>query len=313
MNRVSYLAYIVFVLLAGALFSCEEKMTQEEITQIGIASCRSLAPFVKKVGFDVSRSGFSTNERNIKGIALVQFPVDPADTTDKKVWQDPSWQKFGWMGSITTDNHGAAYTAPLPKVNTFDNPLSQMNRIYRIDPQTGEMKVFAVLPAADTTSGVVSFAVLGVYYDCHANKLYASSVAGSKREEEKGVIYVIDPATGAIEDQLEGHDAMAVFVGGVTGEKRLYFGSTRTSDIYSIELSKSGKFKGDARKEFTLEQLGPRGDDKARRIRFDQQGNMLVYGVEFNYSLAAQSNKPETVYNFGYDKQNEKWVVIENQ
>lgn len=310
MKKSIYLRSLLIVLLCGTLFSCEEKMTKEEVAQIGISSCRSLAPFVRKVGFNASRSGFSTSESTIKGLVLVQFPDNPADTANKKVWQHPSWQKFGWLGSITTDNTGAAYTAPIPKVNTLDNPLSQLNKVYKVDPETGELKLFCALPAADTSAGVVSFAVLGVYFDCHANKLYVSTVAGSTRDEEKGKIYVIDQISGKIEDELEGYDAMAVFVGGVTGEKRLYFGSARSSDIYSIELSKSGKFKGDARKEFSIEDLGPRGDDKARRLRFDPQGNMIVFGVEFNYSLAAQSNKPETIYQFGYDRTASKWVVI---
>lgn len=301
---------LVVVWLSGLLFSCEEKMTKEEVAQIGIASCRSLAPFVRKVGFNASRSGFSTSESTLKGLVLVQFPDNPADTASKKVWQHPSWQKFGWLGSITTDNTGAAYTAPIPKVNTLDNPLSQLNKVCKVDPETGELKLFCELPTADTSAGVVSFAVLGVYFDCHASKLYVSTVAGSTRDEEKGKIYVIDQKTGKIEDELEGYDAMAVFVGGVTGEKRLYFGSARNSDVFSVELTKSGKFKGDARKEFSIEDLGPRGDDKARRIRFDPQGNMIVFGVEFNYSLAAQSNKPETIYQFGYDRENSKWVVV---
>jgi hypothetical protein len=310
MKKQIHLLCLLLAFVCGALFSCEEKMSQEEVVQIGIASCRNLAPFVRKVGFNTARSGFSTSESTLKGLVLVQFPENPADTANKKVWRHPSWEKFGWMGSITTDNTGAAYTAPIPKVNTLDNPLSQLNRVYKVDPETGELKLFCVLPAADTTAGVVSFAVLGVYFDCHAKKLYVSTVAGSTRDEERGKIYVIDQLSGKIEDELEGYDAMAVFVGGVTGKKRLYFGSARNSTIYSIELNKSGKFKGEAREEFSLEDLGPRGDDKARRIRLDQRGNMIVFGVEFNYSLAAQSNKPETIYQFAYDKASEKWVAI---
>lgn len=297
--------------LSGFLsLSCEEKMSENEVLQIGTANCRTIAPFVRKMDFDVSRSGFSSNESNIKGIALVQFPKTAADSASKKVYAHPSWSKYGFMGSITTDNKGNAYTAPIPKVNTLDSPLSTLNRIYKIDGQTGEMQLFCKLPMADTSAGVVAFAVLGVYYDCHADKLYAATVAGSTREEEKGVIYMINVQTGEIEDELTGHDAVTVFVAGITGEKRLYFGNARGSEILSVKLNKKGKFKGDLKTEFSLEQLGPRGDDKARRIRLDERGNMMVFGVEFNYSLAAQSNKPETLYRFGYDRGAGKWVFL---
>ena len=306
--KITYSFLIFLTALLG--FACEEEMSQNEILQIGITNCRTIAPFIKKMDFDASRSGFSSNEINIMGLALVQFPKNPADSLSKKVYKDPSWGKYGFMGSITTDDKGNAFSAPIPKVNTLDNPLSTLNRIYKIDAQTGIMNLFCKLPQADTSAGVVSFAVLGVYYDCHANKLYASTVAGSTREQEKGVIYMINPETGEIEDKFVGHDAVSVFVGGITGEKRLYFGSARGSEIFSVKLNKSGKFKGDLRTEFTLEQLGPRGDDKARRIRLNDKGVMTVYGVEFNYSLAAQSDKPETMYRFGYNQETTAWVNL---
>lgn len=310
---MKYVTHFFFLIFLVIFSSCEEKMTQGEIAQIGIASCRTLAPFIKKLGFDPTRSAFSTNEPTIMGLVLVQFPRNQADSASRKTYQDRSWAKYGWMGGITSDIDGSAYTAPLPKVNTLDNPLSQMNKIYKVDSETGDMAVLSELPKPDSVAGVVPFAILGIYYDCHGKKLYASSVAGSTRDEEKGVIYVVDPENGDVVDKLEGHDAIAVFVGGVTGEKRLYFGSARSSNIYSVELTKSGKIKGDIRKDCSLENLGPRGDDKARRIRFDENGNMMVFGVEFNYSLAAQSEKAETLYQFAYDRNAQKWVTTQGR
>ncbi|MBE9466308.1 YncE family protein [Dyadobacter subterraneus] len=288
-------------------------MTEEEVSQIGIASCRNSGAFIKTLGFDPTRSGLSTTEPSFMGVVLVQFPRNQADSASKKTYQDRSWAQYGWMGGITSDIDGNTYTAPLPKVNLLDNPLSQMNKIYKVDSETGVMAVLTELPKPDSVAGVMPFAVLGIYFDCHGKKLYASSVAGSTRDEEKGVIYVIDPENGDVVDKLEGHDAFAIFVGGITGEKRLYFGSTRSSDIYSIELTKSGKFKGDIRKECSLENLGPRGDDKARRIRFDENGNMMAFGVEFNDSLPAPSEKAETLYQFAFDRNAKKWVTIQGR
>jgi len=288
------------------LLSCEEKMTQGEIIQIGIATCRTIAPFVRSLDLDPKRSGFSSSESNLKGVALVEFPADPADTLLKKTYQDPSWSQFGWMGGLTTDHQGNVYTAPVPHVSV-NTPLSQLNRVYKIDAQTGKMDLAFELPAADTTQGVVPYAILGVYFDCHGHKLYVSTVAGSTREEEKGVIYVLDPENGKIVDELKGIDAIGVFVGGITGEKRLFYGSARSSAVHSIELTKSGKFKGKPRFEFTLDQLGPRGDGKARRMRLEPNGNMIVMGAEFNYSLAVQGHRIEEGYVFNYDRVTQKW------
>ena len=121
----------------------------------------------------------------------------------------------------------------------------------------------------------------------------------------------MDPADGKITDKLIGNDALVLCVGVFTGETRLYFGSSRTSDVFSVELTKEGKFKGHLKKEFTLDLLGPRGDDKARRIRFDKNGDMMIYGVEFNYNLTAPTEKQETVYRFRYDETEKKWYFVE--
>ncbi|MCX6208027.1 MAG: hypothetical protein NTZ59_00650, partial [Bacteroidetes bacterium] len=232
------------------------------------------------------------------------------DTTGFKVYQDSSWKQFGFMGSLTTDETGNVYTANIPMVNNLDVPILAMNKVYKIDAQTGKMNLYCTLPKADSSEGIVPFGVLGVYYDCHGKKLYAATVSGSTRDNEKGVIYVVDIATAKVVDELKGYDAAGVFVGGTTGEKRLYFGSTRGSKVYSTALNKDGIFtnKKSINTELNLDNLGSRGGDKARRIRFDKSGNLLIYGVEFNYSLAAQSEKPETEYQFNYDENEKKWV-----
>jgi len=290
--------------------SCADKMTEDEINEIGITSCRKLAPFIKQLGFNPNTSAFSSTELNTKGIVLIQFPQNANDTI-RKVYQDSTWKKFGYMGSITTDDKGNAYTAGIPMVNTLDLPIKEMNKIYKIDAITGKMNVFCSLPLPDSIEGIVPFAILGVYFDCHGKKLYVSSVAGSTRDSEKGVIYVVDVNKAEVVDALKGYDAMGLFVGGIDNEKRLFFGSARNPIINSVALNKSGFFKNkNIKKELSLDNLGPRGSDKARRIRFDKAGNLIIYGIEFNYSLAAQSNRPETGYQFNYNEPEKKWEFM---
>ena len=130
------------VFLAIIIISCgEKKMTEEEVKQIGMSPCRSTAPFIKELGFDPTRSGMSTNEANIRGIVLVEYPRKVADSASKRSYQDVNWNKNGWMGQTTTDAAGNIYTAPLPKENEPGIPLNQMNKVYKIDSETGKMDV----------------------------------------------------------------------------------------------------------------------------------------------------------------------------
>jgi len=291
------------------LGSCESKLTEEEISQIGITQCHKVPEYVQSKGFNPERTAYSTSDGKINGVVLIELPRSRQDTLIKK-FVDPSWTRFGNMGSVTTDDLGNAYTAPMPHVNNLSSPLSQINRIYKIDHITGQLAPFKELPATDTTTGVVQYAIMGLYFDCQGRKLYVATVAGSTRDNENGIIYEIDPETGKILDQLKGHDAMGLFVGGVTGKKLLYFGSARNPEINSIELTKSGDFKGKVKMEVSLDQLGPRGDDKARRIRYDQLGNLIVYGIEFNFNLTAPSIKAENLYHFRYLQADEKWEYV---
>ena len=64
------------------------------------------------------------------------------------------------------------------------------------------------------------------------------------------------------------------------------------------------------RNELSLNGYGPRGDDKARKIKFSN-GTMLVNGISFNYNLQASSEKPETLYSFRWNINNKKWELLD--
>jgi hypothetical protein len=296
----------IFV-LSCIITSCEEPIPEDEVAQIGTKSCSTIGSYAINTGLDITRCAYTTNSTTEKGLYLIEIPTNIKDTNTKK-YQHPSWRNFGWLGSITTDNFGNCYTAPIPVINTFDNTTSTINKICKVDSKTGEMKILLQLPKADSVEGVVPFGVLGIYFDCHAKILYAASVAGSTRDEERGVIYAIEPNSGTILDCYKNIDAMGLLVGGSTGKKILYLGSARNSNVYGIELKANGKFKGKHHLQFSLDQLGARGDDKARRIRYDEHGNLKVFGTEFNFSLAAMGEIDEQIYFFEYNGEENKWM-----
>ena len=298
----------IFFLLLVCVFGCHEKMEPDEINQIGIVPCQHQPLFLASTGIDPKHAAFSTSAKRTRGLVLLETIT--ANNGERKKWQDSSWTHYGYLGPISTDENGNLYVAPIPAINVLENHPEEQNTIYKVDSKTAIMKPLVDLGLLSKPTDENAFGILGLFYDCHAHLIYTGSVAGSTRLQENGIIYVVDPGDGKIIDRLTGVDAMGLCVGGFTGQKRLYYGSSRTADIYSIELTKSGKFTGVPRKEFSLDMLGPRGDDKARRIRFDQNGDLIVSGVEFNYNLTAPTERQETVYRFRYDDSAKTWQFI---
>ena len=196
---------------------------------------------------------------------------------------------------------------PAPFINVLNNPVEKQNTIYKIDAVTGEMNEFMQIPLPDSLNRNNPYGVLGLLYYCEGNILYASSIAGSDRHVIRGGIYAIDIKTKQIIDRISQTDAIGMGISYITEERRLFFGTGRNSDIYSVTLKENGKFSGKPELVFSLEGLGPRGDDKVRRIRTDAIGNLLVYGIEFNYNLIAPREKPETLYEFVYNPEQKKW------
>ncbi len=296
----------LFALLFPLLFfSCKQE--EENITGVQhITDCRQMASFIQSTGFDKKRSAFSTSERRIKGLALVEFPLSAQ--MQKRIYQHPSWKMAGGLGPIIITEDGSVYVAPIPIVNVFENKPEQQNTIYKVDPVSGEMNVFIELPRAKEPSPENPYGVLGLAYDCETGILFASTVSGSTRTSEVGRIYSIRVKDKAkIIDQIDNIDAMGLELAYFNEKKSLFFGEARRSNIFSVSVDEDGNFKSKPVFQLNLTGFGPRGDDKARKLRFDRSGNLVVFGVEFNYNLIAPSEKQETMYSFQYNITSQKW------
>jgi outer membrane protein assembly factor BamB len=291
-------------LLPTVLFSCKD-----EIVDFQTNECKNQPAFFKGIGFDPNRTAYSTSENRKMGLHLIQFNAT-GDTSNggKKLYQHPSWKMAGWLGPILIDPQGNCFVGPVPVINLLDNPPAKQNTIYKVDGNTGEMKMFMELPSAEIISSTNPYGILGFTYLCESNTLYVSTVHGSTRDKELGFIYAIDAATGKIIDKISNVDALGMGISYITGKRILYFGSSRSSNIYSIALSKDGKFYNHPSLEFSISDIGPRGDDKARRIKFDKaSGNMQVFAIEFNYNLTAPTEKQENIYAFAWNSSIQKW------
>lgn len=281
---------------------------QPELATGAVDWCRVLPKFVKAVGLP-AQVIVSTSERQIKGLVMYD-PANPPTPENPRngVYQHESWDDAGYLGHVVTDEVGNLYTFPAPRVSLVDNPPGEQNVIYKVDTDSGEMAKWLELPAAAAPNSPENpFGVLGLAYDCETGALYASSVAGSTRSREVGRIYRIDVQQVQIVSQYGDVDAFGLGVfNGSTG-KRLYFGAARLPEVRSLAIDPAGNFVGEPRHDLSLAGLGPKGDDRARRILFDPQGNMMIRAIEFNFNLIATSEQMQNEYRFHYNPLQDSW------
>jgi hypothetical protein len=299
-----------FYLIGSIIFliKCNSK---EEITYglMSIPDCKSQAAFISNLGMNTGTCAFSTSEKKSKGVVLIDANSPPENRIS---YQDSSWKKYGNMGPLAIAENGNTYVAPVPFVNVMDNKREDQNKIYVINSQTGVMSECINLGTNDIKNQQNAFGIMGLFYDCENKLLYASSIYGSDNKKENGVIYCLDvmqnPAK--IIDQFNNIDAIGVGIARFNEKKRLFFGSARDHGIHSIELKENGGFTRNKRLEFSLNNVGPRGDDVGKKIRFTDKGEMLLSGMEFYYNLTAPTQKQESVYTYTFDLNTEKWIKL---
>ncbi len=264
----------------------ESKRTTQPVGFVN--GCYKVPPFIQTLNF-TNQAALSTSEKS-PGLWLIE--QDQAGNARR--YQHPSWRAAGFLAPIQRDDKGDVFVAPAPVVNTLLNPADKQNVVYKVDGKSQEMKPFVTLETAAPPNEQNPFGTLGLTFDCETKSIYVSSVYGSTRGEEKGIIYRIDADAGKITSQMPNVDAIGVGVFNGSSGKKLYFGLGRASEVHLIPLDDSGNFSGVPQKVLSLGDLGSRGDDKARRITFTNKNEMIVYGIEFSFNLVAPTEKQET-------------------
>ena len=303
---------LALLLVAGAVLAARNGgfgtfAAKRTLRPVGnVTSCQKIPAFVQTQNFS-KNAVLSTSEKARPGLWL----VERSQTGEMRRFQHPSWKDAGFLAPITRDVDGNVFVAPAPVINTLLNPIENQNTVYRIDGKTGEMKPLTNLPPAAKSNEQNPFGALGLTFDCDTDSLYVSSVYGSSRQTEAGRIHRINHKTGAVTTQPLNFDVIGLSVFNAVGGKRLYYGLARASEIWSIALDDNGDVVGEPRLEISLAGAGPRGDDKARRITFTANREMLVYGIEFSFNLVAPTEKQETLYRFGYDMKTDRWQMLE--
>lgn len=275
-------------------------------------SCKGMPFFILNHGFDPGKTVFSSQEIRKRGVVMIQLgsAQDPKSVHTKE-FQDPSWQDAGYVGSITTGRNGDIYVLPKANVNQLYNPYKDQNTVFRIESKSGKMEKWLSLPMNALPHDSNASGLMSAYYDCDADHLIVSTIAGSSQKQEIGTVYSIDVATKSYHPIIQNKDILGILTARLGTEKRLFFGLCRNSEIYSIALDSKNFPVGEARFEISLEGLGPRGDDKVRKMRMDQSGILKVAGVPFFYNLTAPVERQETNYTFRYNSLDRTWKLVE--
>lgn len=274
-------------------------------------NCARQPEFVQSLQFDMNRSGFSTSDRFIMGIIFAEFkdPANPVEYT--RTYQHPSWKQAGYLGTIVFDDLGNIYIAPLPVVNTLNNPVYEKNTIFRIDHITGVMSKFIELPVESKFCPVNPFGIVGLTYDCNSKTIYAATLEGSEEDMEKGKIFSIAVQDKKVSLVLDRFDALGLTTFTSAETTKLFFASARRSKIMSLDLTGNKGTAAIPEEIIDFTGLGPRGDDKARKLRIRNDGMMQIYGVEFEYNLIAPTARQEQIFYYRYNKARDKWEYAE--
>lgn len=197
-------------------------------------------------------------------------------------YQHPSWDDAGYLGPIAYDAAGNVYAAPTPRLSLVDNPLAGAATLWRADSVSGELRPFVTLPGAASQRN--PFGVIGLFYACGLDTLYAGSVLGSTPGEQRGGVVAISLPDGAQTPILSGTDVLGVLLVRQGAGYTLYAGLARSPALIALPLDSRGRPSGPPATMLDLTAAGATPQERARKLRLvgDQ---LLVDLVPFAYSL----------------------------
>lgn len=266
--------------------------------------CRGIPPFVNNLELQ-QPVAIDTRQSRYPGVMIREL-------RGSQSYRHESWAQTGAVGPTVMDQSGNVYVIPVPSISLDINPVAKNQTIYRIDGQTGVMEPYLTLPKVANAPVLHPYGVIGLGMDCDTNSLYVSSVYGSDPKTQRGAVYLIDLNLRKVTDVLRDVDSIGLGVFNFPHEKRLYFGSARDSNVFSMALMPDGRFTDEtARFEYSLAVL-PEGDTtSAKKIRFARartgRHEMLVDETEFGFRLTAQSTRTFKKYRFALDGNTGRW------
>lgn len=273
--------------------------------------CAAPPKFMQNRGFTPGRAALSTSEKRQMGLVLLEIgnSTDQNAAKKSKQYQHPSWDDQGYLSSITRDRNGHIYVAPKPNVNMLYTKRENLNTIFRIHTSEEKLQAFQSLPGAVKINNENPFGILGLIYDCNTNHLLVSTINGSNEQEENGKVYAVDTDTKKVIPLVNHLDVLGLNIVQVDDEILLLLGSARESVIFGLPIDLNFRILGPAKPIISLEGLGPRGDDRARKIEAFN-GKLIIHGTPFYYNLSAPSISQQTKYSFLFERSEKSWRLI---
>lgn len=221
-----------------------------------------------------------STEGREKGLALITGEAQAP-------YQHTTWDDAGYLGAIVYDHEGNIYAAPTPRLSLADNPLAGVTTLWRVDSATAEMRPFVTMPGAANERN--PFGVLGLFYACDTDTLYAGTVIGSTPSNERGGVIAVHLPDGATYPILSDLDVMGVMVVRQAGSLVLYAGLARSPDIVAVPLDEQGQAAGPVRPLIDLIKAGATPQERARKLRLIN-GVLVADLVPFNFSLQSSAS-----------------------
>ncbi|HKK89166.1 MAG TPA: hypothetical protein VJ917_09970 [Saprospiraceae bacterium] len=272
--------------------------------------CAGVPKFLEARGFEPGQAALSTSERRQMGLVLLSVGSKEGENASSKSYAHPSWDDQGYLSSITRDRQGHIYVAPKPNVNMLHTPRENLNTIFRVHAQNETMAPFQKLPGEVQISNENPYGILGLHYDCLTDHLLVSTVNGSTQQEEDGKVYAINTNTREVMPLVNHLDILGLAVVPIDGGQfQLLLASARESLVFALPVDIELRVIGPAQPVISLEGLGPRGDDRGRKMEY-VNNQLIIYGTPFYFNLSAPTIPPETQYIFSRDESSGKWVFL---
>ncbi|MEI7771368.1 MAG: hypothetical protein WCI67_15365 [Chloroflexales bacterium] len=265
-----------------------------------VDECRSTPQFVAAAS-PSAHMALATDGRE-RGLTL------RAVEGDAPTYQHPTWGDAGYLGAIAYDQAGNVYAAPTPRLSLVDNPLAGAATIWRADTATGELRPFVTLPGAASERN--PFGVLGLFYACGLDTLYAGSVLGSTPSAERGGVIAVHLPDGEQTTLIENTDVMGVLVVRQGVGYTLYAGLARRPAIIALPLDAQGRAAGPAAQVIDLLDAGATPQERARKLRL-VGGELAADLVPFTFSLQANATDAPQIRRatWGWDAATSRWAL----
>ncbi len=238
------------------------------------------------------------SQKRFKGLALLYGNNFSQSLHPKE------WEKYDHFSTYALDEKGNIFLAPTPFISIRENTFELQKHLYKLDTRTGKLAIFMtledVLPSAVNPYGINTLA-----YDCDDKTLWVAAIDETDYEQQRGVIYHIDPATQTILQKIAGIDALTLTLGRSEKGKFLLLGSAKENHLYAYPIV--GKQLQD--KPIKVLSL-PSANERIRKIKITSKNKLALQAIPFSYSMIAQTTEKDRIhYAAKWRSYINQWVV----